>query len=99
MDRNHGERIRKRLEAIDVRLDAWRARAAERKTSASAELNERVKKLEEQRSRVGRLMARIGDSGEEAWEDVRDEAEDLLKKIRTGIQRLFDGDDDHISKA
>lgn len=77
-----------RIERLSAQLRELRARLREKAADARLDLAEQVEGLEKRRDEIRRRLDRVREAGEDAWEELRDEAEDALERLTAGVDAL-----------
>lgn len=90
MDRKdeYREKWQAQIDQLSAKIDELRERAAGATAEAREEIKEHLGDLEGQREKARARFKEMMEAGEEVWDELSEEAEDLFGKLRTGFDRI-----------
>jgi vacuolar-type H+-ATPase subunit I/STV1 len=77
--------LKDQIDALNKEVDELEAKARETSDAVEGEIAKQREKLEEQRAHFVERFADAKDAGDEAWEELKDEAEHALKAFRNSV--------------
>lgn len=80
------QRWQTQIEHLSERIEELKTKAGQATAEIRAEMAERIRELEGQREKARAKLSELVDAGEDVWEEVAEEAEELLGKLKTGVE-------------
>ncbi|NKI36615.1 hypothetical protein HFP89_15695 [Wenzhouxiangella sp. XN79A] len=77
--------LKDKLDEADERIDTLERKFEEASGDARQEYRKRLDELREQRERAGRKLQELRDAGDDSWQGIKDEAEQVGKALRNSF--------------
>jgi ElaB/YqjD/DUF883 family membrane-anchored ribosome-binding protein len=76
------------VDQLSAKIEELRVKAGEATAEVREEITEHLGDLEGQRERARARLKDLAEAGEEVWDDVAEEAEELFGKLKVGFDRI-----------
>ncbi len=80
------ERMKDRLDEVDVRIDRLEKKVDEAKDEARKEYRARIAEMREQRQKIRKRMDEMADAGEQRWAQLKGQVEETWKALENSFK-------------